>query len=356
MGRLAASLERSRPKVDGLLITNLSNIRYLTGFTGSNAYVVFTGRKNRFLTDGRYAEQSESEVTGPFVRKIYNKQKGTAAAAKLVKSLGLKVLAFEGDNLSYNTFLALKRELSGVSLTHARHDLVGELRRSKDGFERPLVADSAALLDTGFNAAAKVIRPGVSELEVAADLEAGLKKRGAEGMAFETIVASGPRGALPHGKASAKKIRKGDLVVLDMGVILAGYNSDCTRTFCVGKAGGKQKEVYSTVLGAQAAAIGAVRAGATAADVDKAARDYIDRAGYGSYFGHATGHGVGLDIHEAPYVGPRSKDVLTEGMVITVEPGIYIPGWGGVRIEDMALVEKDGCRVLTDTTRELICL
>lgn len=317
--------------------------------------VVVTDGTVRFLTDTRYAEQARDEVSAPYRVKIYKNKKVLDVVAGIVAALGLKVVGFSGDNLIYNAYLSMRKALKGVRLVNAS-GLVARLRASKDTLEADLVRDSARLLDKGFGKAAGLVKAGAVESDVAFTLEFFFKMRGADELAFDTIVASGARGALPHGKASDKRIRKGEFVVVDMGVIKKGYNSDSTRTFCVGRATKRHKEIYRTVLEAQARAIEKVRAGVEASIVDRAARNYIRKAGYGKFFGHATGHGVGLEIHESPYVGPKSRDVLTEGMVITIEPGIYIPGWGGVRIEDMVLVTRGGCEVLTNSTRELTCL
>ncbi|MFQ5465842.1 MAG: M24 family metallopeptidase [Thermodesulfobacteriota bacterium] len=354
-GRLRAAIGEHRPGIDGLLVTGMSDIRYLTGFTGSSAFVVLGGGRGVFLTDSRYAEQAKEEVRGPFRVSVYRNKSGVEASATAAGRLGLKSLGFDGDNIRYNTYRALRRRLKGLRLINAA-GLASGLRRTKDPLEVRSIKKSAALLDSGFEFAASLIGPGVAEREVAASIEARFKALGAEDLAFDTIVASGKRGALPHGKPSAKKIRKGEFVVLDMGVVLGGYNSDETRTFCVGRATRRHREVYGTVLEAQARAIGMVRPGVLAGAVDRAARGHIRRAGYGRFFGHATGHGVGLDIHEPPSVGPGDKTVLEEGMVITVEPGVYLPGWGGVRIEDMVLVTSGGCELLTGSRKELICL
>lgn len=226
----------------------------------------------------------------------------------------------------------------------------------KDEHEVKLVRESIKLLDRGFKEARGILNPGVIENDAALALEFAFKRMGAEALAFDTIIASGERGALPHGKASGKRIKKGELVVVDMGVVLNGYNSDETRTFCLGKTNAEQKKIYNIVLEAQEKAIEKIRPGVKATEVDLAARAHIEKAGYGKYFGHGTGHGVGLDVHEAPNVSPFSSDVLEEGMIVTVEPGIYIPGMGGVRIEDMVLVVKGGFEVLTKTPKDLVCL
>lgn len=353
MERLRARL--AGLKADAVVITDIRNIRYLTGFTGSSAYLIINAGKCWFLTDSRYATQAAAEVGRPFRVKVCRNKKWTEVASDIVGALGVKVLGFEGDNLNYNSFLRLKKAFSGVRMKSTTGVVAG-LRSCKDAGEAERIRASARVLDKGFAEAMNVIRAGVREREAGFAIEMAFMKAGAEKLAFETIIASGERGALPHGKASGKKIGRGEFVVVDMGVVLNGYNSDETRTFCTGRPTAEQKRVYQTVADAQARAIDRLRAGVKASTVDKAARAHIRKAGYGKYFGHGTGHGVGLEIHEAPFIGPASKDVLEEGMVVTIEPGIYLPEWGGVRIEDMALIEKDGCEIITNTTRELVRL
>ena len=251
--------------------------------------------------------------------------------------------------------MKLKSELRPVKL-RATVGLMLSVRSTKDVTELGLLKESACLLSKGFELAGTLLAPGLVESEAAWKIESFFRSSGAEALAFDTIIASGFRGALPHGIASGKKIKKGELVVVDMGVLLNGYNSDCTRTFMVGRPNKEQKKIYSTVLDAQCRAVDMVRPGVRISEIDSAARQPITEAGYGKYFTHSTGHGVGLDIHEAPNVTASSDVVLEEGMVITVEPGIYLPGTGGVRIEDMVVVGSCGCEVLTKYTKELVLL
>ena len=351
LGRLRALL--SAKKLDAVLVTDLKNIRYLTGFTGSNAYAVVSSDRAFFLTDPRYEAQSAKEVKG-FRVKIF--KKALDALAKTVVSAKAGVLGFESSSMSFDNYSKLAKALRSKARLKPAPGLFSTLRRVKDRSEVEKIREAASLLDRGFARAMKVVKPGARERDAAFSIESFWRKRGAEGLAFDTIIATGARGALPHGKASEKLIKKGELIVVDMGVLLNGYNSDETRTFVTGAPTRKQKEVYNIVKDAQAAAIDSIRPGVSASAVDRAARGVIEKAGYGKFFGHGTGHGVGLDIHEAPGLGPTSNEVLEEGMVITVEPGIYLPGWGGVRIEDMALVTKGGSQILTGTTRELVIL
>lgn len=349
-GRLRGLRTLLGDKLDALLVSDLKNARYLSGFTGSNAFIVVTRDEAFFLTDPRYTAQAREEVRG-FKKRIFRKALDEISALVLEKRI--KALGFEAPNLSYATYRKLAKALPKARLRPA-DGLVERLREKKDPFEVEKIRASASLLDSGFRKAARLVRAGAIENEAAFSIEADLRRRGAEAMAFDTIIASGARGALPHGRASGKKIKKGELVVVDMGVLMDGYNSDETRTFATGRLKPRQREIYGIVKDAQAAAINAIRPGARASDVDGAARKVIEKAGYGKFFGHGTGHGVGLDIHERPSLGPLSEDVLEEGMVVTVEPGIYLPGSAGVRIEDMALVTKGGCELLTKTAKELV--
>jgi len=348
--------------VDAFLVTDIKNIRYLSGFTGSSAYIIVIGEVGNslgvFLTDSRYTETARVEARG-FTVKQYSKALDSVAAE--VKSSGIKTLGFEANHLPYETFARLKKALGHVRLKPLT-GMVSSIRARKDAAELRLIRESAGLLDRGFEAVSGLLRSGAIEKDVAWGIESFLRtSRGgnapvADAFAFDPIIASGPRGALPHGKASDKKIKKGELVVVDMGVLLNGYNSDETRTYCVGRAGIKQKKIFDVVSEAQMRAIEKIKPGRAAKDVDAAARGCIEKAGFGKYFGHGTGHGVGLDVHEAPIIGPYSKDILEEGMVVTVEPGIYIPGLGGVRIEDMVHVVKGGAEIITKTPRCLVCL
>jgi Xaa-Pro aminopeptidase len=334
-------------------VTDIHDVRYLSNFTGSSALVVLTRGEGFFLTDPRYTTQAREEVQGLKVR-IFRKR-GLGEAAALVRKLGVKSLGFESASLSYDAYTLVKKAVAPVRLRPAP-GIVAGARLCKDFCEIERIRSSIKVMERGFKAVERFLRPGVTEREAALRAETSFKRNGADGTAFETIIASGERGALPHGLASDKRIKKGELVVVDMGVVKDGYNSDSTRTYCVGRATPRQREVHGTVLCAGLSAIEKIRAGVKASAVDRAARARIRKAGYGKYFSHATGHGVGLLVHEGPVLSKDSKDVLEEGMVVTVEPGIYIPGWGGVRIEDMVAVRKDGPELLTSTPRELICL
>jgi Xaa-Pro aminopeptidase len=354
-GRLGAVRdELKRRRVDGLFVTDITNIRYLSSFTGSSAYLLITGERSWFLTDSRYRLQARDEVKG-FKIKVYVRA-ALDAVATCVKGAKLKTLGFEGKTLSYDSYLRLKKALSGTRL-RSLPGIVEARRAVKDSFEIGRIRKAIEIANAGFIAARKGLASGRTEKEVAQSIEAAVKRRGAEGLSFETIVLSGKRGALPHGKPLDKRVKRGALVVVDIGVTLGGYCSDETRTYVVGSPTRMQKNVYQVVKDAHDRAIAKVRPGVKASVVDRAARGYIKKAGFGRYFGHGTGHGVGLDIHEDPVISPTNNDVIVEGMVFTIEPGVYIPEWGGVRIEDMVLVTANGCEILTKgSDKELCCL
>ncbi len=331
------------------LVTDIRNIRYLSGFTGSSAAVLVTEKRALFFTDSRYTTQAEQEVKGPFT--IREAGDPIEAVSEHLRRERIRSLVFEEKAVNYSTYLRLRRLLRGFGLKPSK-GLCERIRAVKEPFEVQRIKRAVKVLNRGFGAAIEEIRPGTKERDAALGLEFIMKRAGAEDVSFDIIVASGPRSALPHGKASNRRIRRGEFVMVDMGVLLDGYNSDKTRTYLTGRPTRRQKKVYDTVKGAHDLAIEKVRPGVEAREIDAAARDHIERAGFGRFFGHGTGHGVGVDVHEAPVIGPKSREVLKEGMVFTIEPGIYIPGWGGVRIEDMVVVTSDGCRVLTEDRAE----
>ena len=348
--RLAADAV-ARAKVDSLLVTHLPNVRYLCGFTGSSGVLAVHEGKWLFVTDGRYTSQAKEEVTGASV--VISKGAPIIAAAERLSAAGARAVGIEAQHLT-----VAQRSMLNHALAPARsretNDIVETLRMVKDAAELAAIRRAVVTGSDLLPVAVRHIKPGAREVDVAAELEYAARRAGAEAMSFETIVASGPRSALPHGRASQSAVPRNGFVVLDFGVILAGYCSDMTRTVHVGRAGREQRRLYDAVLQAQLAAIDAVRPGALVGDVDRAARRVLQRAGYGRYFTHSTGHGVGLEIHEAPRVGRGGNDVLKPRMVITIEPGAYVPGKGGVRIEDMVVVTEHGCEVLTPAGKDLI--
>jgi len=335
---------------DLLVVSNLSNIRYLSGFTGSEALLVLSATEGWFLTDSRYTSQAGSEVTGARVVEFSNRLE---ALTTLLKDSGSVKIAFEAGYTSVATYQELVQRVPGVEFVAADAEL-SSLRSVKDAGELELLGEVAAIASAALLEIVGEIRPGAIESEVAWALEVAMRRGGAEGKSFDFIVASGGRGALPHGKASDKVIAAGELVTVDYGALYRGYCSDETVTLSLGEPDSRQREVYETVRVAQELAIEAVRPGITFRELDAKARDYIRARGFGQYFGHGLGHGIGLDIHEPPTASPRGTGVVEEGMVFTVEPGIYIPGFGGVRIEDSVVVERDGCRRITRVPKALL--
>jgi Xaa-Pro aminopeptidase len=345
-------------KLDCLLVTHLPNIRYLCGFTGSAAALLISDRGTTFFTDGRYTAQARAEVQGA---RIVIARKALLAVAAEWLAAGRRtavrpVLGIEPESISAGMRDRLASALRGRVRLRSAPPLVEQARMVKDltevGHIRRAVETGAGL----FRIAVQRIRPGVREVEVGAAMEYEARRAGAEGMAFPTIIASGKRSALVHGRASQAPIPRRGFVVCDFGVILAGYCSDRTRTVHVGRASRQARQMYEAVLEAQQAAIAAVRPGVTAAEVDAAARRVLRRQKLARYFTHSTGHGLGLEIHEAPRLAASQTQKLEPGMVITVEPGAYIPGKRGVRIEDVVVVTPSGCEVLMPGDKELIVI
>ena len=338
--------------LDALLINELPQIRYLCGYSGSNALLIVLASDAYFLTDFRYKTQVVREVRG--VRKILAERDllSTLADTKKLTRKNLKV-GYLDDYLTTRNLTMLKYQITTAIWVPTR-GLVESLMVVKDKSEIENITAAAAIADTGFDRILQIIKPGVRENEVAAELEYQMKMLGSEKPAFDTIVASGHRSAMPHGIASKKKVRKGDFVTLDFGAIVNGYASDITRTIVVGKATARQKRIYNLVKRAQRAGIRKARGGLAAAALDKHVRDIIKRGGYGKNFGHGLGHGLGLLVHDFPRLSPLSDETLAAGNVVTIEPGIYIEGWGGVRIEDDVVITKTGCHVLTKADKSLI--
>jgi Xaa-Pro aminopeptidase len=346
---------------DAFLVTHLPNIRYLCGFTGTSGVLVVLGTSSVFFTDGRYTEQARAEVQGARI-VIARKPPLAAAAEWLVENrskLGRKrssTLGFESEHLTVAARSQVARLLRpGLGLRETR-GLVERARMVKDADEIALIRAATVLGASLFDRALEVIRPGVTENEVAAEMEHAARQGGAEEMSFPTIVAAAKRSALPHGRASKTAIPSRGFVVCDFGVILSGYCSDRTRTVHVGRPTSEARAMYEAVQEAQAVAIQTVKAGVNVSEIDQAARKILKRRGLVKHFTHSTGHGVGLEIHEPPRIAAGQTEILCPGMVITVEPGVYIAGSGGVRIEDMVVVTEDGCEVLAPTSKELITI
>jgi Xaa-Pro aminopeptidase len=345
-------------RFDALLVTHPSNVRYLCGFTGSAGAIVISQRKSAFFTDGRYNEQARAEVEGS--RIVVARKSPLASAAEWLvgnaKKLGVKTLGIEAEHLTVAERSWLAKALPSGLRLRAAPPLVEQARMIKDAEEIERLRTAVLLGARLFDVIVKAIRPGVKETEVAAELEYAARRAGADGMSFDTIIASGTRSALPHGRASEAAIPANGFVVCDFGVILAGYCSDMTRTVHVGQPNAEMRRVYAAVRDAQQAALETVKAGVSAGEVDQSARKVLQKKGLARHFTHSTGHGVGLEIHEAPRLAAGQKEVLQPGMVVTIEPGVYIPGVGGVRIEDMVVVADNGCQILTPTGKELITI
>lgn len=352
--RIAALQEKLRQeKLDALLVVSAVNRNYVSRFTGSSGGLLLTPRAAWFLTDSRYSLQAGRQVQGAEV--LLQKRNLLVELADRAKRLKARRIGFEAGHMTVAEHQFLVRQVPGALWIPTR-GLVEGLRLRKDAQERQAMRSAARIADRTFHHILPFIRPGIAETALAAEMEHQFRREGAEGPSFETIVASGWRSALPHGVASAKKVALGDMIVLDFGCRFEGYCSDMSRTVCVGRPSPLQRKIYGIVQRAQAAGLAAARPGRVAGDVDKAARSVIAKAGYGRQFGHGTGHGVGAEVHEDPRVGPQAKDRLSPGLAITVEPGIYLAGRFGVRIEDLVLITESGHENLYRSTKELITI
>ncbi|MED3562508.1 aminopeptidase P family protein [Bacillus xiapuensis] len=338
--------------IDGVLITSPYNRRYVSNFTGTAGVVLISSEKALFITDFRYIEQASKQCEGYEIIKFSSTI--PEEVAKQAKQLGINKLGFEADYLTFSEFKSYEKVVEGELLPVS--GLIEKLRLIKTDAEIKILKEAADIADAAFKHILDFIRPGKTELEVANELEFFMRRAGATSSSFDTIVASGYRSALPHGVASDKVIEAGDFVTLDYGAYYKGYVSDITRTVAVGQPDEKLKEIYEIVLDAQLKGMEGIKPGITGKEADSLTRDYIKEKGYGEYFGHSTGHGIGLEVHEGPALSFRSDLVLEPGMVVTCEPGIYIPGLGGVRIEDDTLVTKDSNEALTHSTKDLIIL
>jgi Xaa-Pro aminopeptidase len=338
--------------IDGLLVTSGYNRRYMTNFTGTAGVVLISETKAVFITDFRYMEQANAQITGfeivqhngPIIEEV----------ATQVASMGITKLGFEQDDLSYATYKlyeqAVKSDLIPVS------GAIEKLRLIKSDSEIKILKEATEIADSAFTHILEYIRPGISELDVSNELEFFMRKQGAVSSSFDIIVASGVRSALPHGVATDKLIETGDFVTLDFGAYYQGYCSDITRTVAVGTPSDELKNIYDVVLEAQLRGMAGIKPGMTGREADALTRDYITEKGFGANFGHSTGHGLGMEVHEQPGLSMRSDTVLEPGMIVTVEPGIYVAGLGGVRIEDDTIITKEGNQSLSFSPKELIIL
>lgn len=336
-------------ELDLLLVEHPVNLRYLSGFSGSEGSLLLTPEGGWFICDSRYTVQASKEVVGLTVVEQSQRQEGVA---DLVRQSGGYRLGFEAAHTTVSNHQGLAARLPGVTLIALGPEL-DAIRSCKDAVELEQLSRVASLASAALETLLPMIRPGLVETELALQLEFEMRRSGAEGRGFDFIVASGVRGAMPHGRASDKQIQAGELVTIDFGAVRDGYHSDETVTVAIGSINDRQRRIYETVREAHDRAVEAVKPGISCRDLDAVARDFIREQGFGEFFGHGLGHGVGLDVHEKPVISPRSEATVEEGMVFTIEPGIYIPGFGGVRIEDTVAVTADGCRLLTRVSKQL---
>lgn len=352
--------------LDALIISDFYNMRYITGYSGDAGYAYISGKRNVIITDSRYTVRAKEEASGFDVAEISADRGYKATLSDLIKGDGAVNIGFEDKSISYadyKLFCGLNKDeedkksgsAGGVCLVELGESL-NDLRQIKTLEEIEKIANAEHIGDLAFKKIMDFIKPGMTELSVAAMLELYMKDEGAEALSFDTIVASGINSSKPHAVPGRKEIEVGDFVTMDFGCKYEGYCSDMTRTIVMGRASDKQRDVYNTVLEAQQIALDMIKEGVACVDVDKTARDYIDNKGYAGCFGHGLGHSVGLFIHESPAFNTKSKALLKKNMLETVEPGIYIEGFGGVRIEDLVVVTEEGYRNLTGSPKELIIL
>lgn len=350
--RLASGIAAQR--VDGLLITHMLHVRYFSGFTGSNgALIVFKDRSARIATDGRYTTQIAAEV--PDIEATITRQLNAELIANAAD--GYRI-GYEADYVSVTALEKLKKACpEGVSLVPVT-GVVEPIRLTKDNIEIKRLAEAAELSVEALSALIESggVRAGRTERDIAADLEFRMRMLGAERPSFDTIIASGPNSAMPHHAAGDRVLEQGDLVTIDFGMHRLGYNSDMTRTFAIGEPDDFLREIYEVTLASQLAGVRAATPGAALSDIDRACREVIDEAGFGEYFVHSTGHGVGLEVHESPYAASTGTGELEKDMTLTIEPGIYVPGRGGVRIEDTLVITSGAPRVITEYPKDLIVL
>ena len=338
--------------LDGMLITNLTNIRYISGFTGSAASCLITPDSQYFITDGRYIEQSKAQVKG-FKRFIDMDSHLSIIRKNNLNPNGLKI-AFEGDHVTFSLYEEMTSIFPETTWEHTGM-ILEDLAAVKDEIELDAIRTAVEVTDRVYEETLPMVRPGYTEKQVANSMVAKYREY-AEGEAYSPIVATGPNGALPHAIPTDREFKKGDFIVIDAAAKYAGYHADMTRTPVVGEATGKHHEIYGIVKEAQQRGCDAAKAGVPCKVVDAATREYIKEMGYGEYYTHGTGHGLGLEIHTSPRFSPQSEAVLNVNNVMTIEPGIYLAGWGGVRIEDDVIIKEDGCEILNKTTKELVVL
>jgi len=341
--------------LDALLLSQPENLRYLSGFTGSSGWLLISGQNAILATDFRYIEQAKGE--SPDFEITQTNQESRDWLPGLVSDLGWHKLGFEANFVSYEGYHKLSEAIKTKQVNLELVPITGileQLRSIKEPEELGFITKAVELVEAAFEQAKGIIRPGMTEREAAREIEKFLRQEGSEGLPFEIIVASGPNSALPHARPTEKIIQSGEPVLIDMGARISGYCSDFSRTLFLGKADKTFREIYNIIFKAQTAAIEGIKSGMDASQADQLARSVVEQAGYGDAFGHGLGHGVGLAVHESPTLGPNSSDSLADGMVFTIEPGIYLAGQGGVRIEDMVVLENGKVKVLSKTKRDLL--
>jgi Xaa-Pro aminopeptidase len=358
LNSIRARMEKLRKEMakngfDAALITKRENYMYMSGFTGTSAFLIITQKDAVLVTDFRYDEQATRQA--PFYEVVKYQGSITAALEEQIKSRNIRVLGFEESAVTYERYAAFKERLGAKEFVPLK-GIIENLRMKKDKNEIDIIQKAVKIADNAFEHILGYIKPGITEMEIAAEIEYFMKKHGATGASFETIVASGKRSSMPHGVASDKKLEPGDTITLDYGALYNGYCSDITRTVFLGNPDEELKRIYKIVLDAQLRSIEGACKGITGRQVDLIARKIISTTGYGQNFGHGLGHGVGLEIHEEPRFAPSGSVVLDNGMVVTVEPGIYVAGLGGVRIEDIIVISNDKPINLTGASKELIVL
>jgi Xaa-Pro aminopeptidase len=347
-------LERVRARLseeglDALVLLNAENRRYVTGFTGSAGIAVVLPERSHLIVDFRYVEQAREEAPEFSPVRVSNLLEGLAA---FLREAGARRVGFEAETVTVAQLRRLQELAADVELVPLQG--LDRMRWRKDPQEIACISRAAQIAAAAFVEILPLVRPGVVERDLALELEYRMRRLGADGAAFDAIVASGPRSALPHGRASGRAIGPSDLVTVDWGAVVQGYHSDSTRTLVVGRASGEQRQLYRLVREAQEAALAGLRPGMTGREADALARQRIAAAGYGDHFGHGLGHGVGLAVHEGPTLSPREEAVLEPEVVVTVEPGVYLPGWGGVRVEDLVVLREGGTEVFPGAPQELL--
>lgn len=353
--KLENLLKKLPQELDGVMITSEENRRYFTAFPSTAGVLLVSRCGSVFLTDSRYVEAAGKKITCCPVRETKNLKK---ELPDLMREFKINRLGIEAQRVTVSEYTRYCEMLNDVEIVAdgSVDKAINSLRMVKSADEIASIKKAQAITEQAFDHILKFIKPGVTEREISLELDYFMLKNGAEALSFETIAVSGINSSMPHGVPSDKKIENGDFITMDYGAVCDGYHSDMTRTVAVGAVSDEQKKVYDTVLKAQLAALDVMRPGVRCSDADKAARDVIASAGYGAFFGHGTGHGVGIEIHEEPRVSPSAEDILEAGNVVTDEPGIYLPGCFGVRIEDMVLITEDGMENLTSSPKELIVI